>query len=277
MLAREHVATITFAAPLSSALRFSVWPGVGTPGLGGCGVRLSGVATSPERRVIEFEQVTLEYPATRTLALDNLTVKIGKGEFVYLVGHSGAGKSSFMNLILKRALPTRGEVRVAGQPLSHYRGRRTPLLRRRMGTVFQDNLLLGHLNAYDNVAFALRVIGVPQREWPGRVSAALRTVGLEHKTHALPMQLSLGEQQRVAIARAIVSDPPLLLADEPTGNLDPDHSREVLRVLQGVHLRGTTVVVATHARDLVETYRSRTLTLRRGKLVRDEHLGGYAL
>ena len=227
--------------------------------------------------MIEFQQVTLEYPATHTLALDNLTVSIGKGEFVYLVGHSGAGKSSFMNLILKRALPTRGEVRVAGQPLSHYRGRRTPLLRRRMGTVFQDNLLLPHLNAYDNVAFALRVVGVPGREWPGRVSAALRTVGLEHKKHALPMQLSLGEQQRVAIARAIVSDPPLLLADEPTGNLDPDNSREVLRVLQGVHLRGTTVVVATHARDLVETYRHRTLTLRRGKLVRDDHLGGYAL
>ena len=227
--------------------------------------------------MIDFRGVTLEYPVTRTLALDNLSLHVTKGEFVYLVGHSGAGKSSFMNLVLKRALPTRGEVRVAGEPLSRYRGRRTPLLRRRMGTVFQDNLLLHHLSAYDNVAFALRVTGVPAREWPARVSGALRTVGLEHKKHALPLQLSLGEQQRVAIARAIVSDPPLLLADEPTGNLDPDNSREVLKVLQNVNLRGTTVVVATHARDLVETFRHRTLTLRKGKLVRDDALGGYAL
>ncbi|WP_043801318.1 cell division ATP-binding protein FtsE [Deinococcus gobiensis] len=227
--------------------------------------------------MIDFRGVTLEYPVTRTLALDNLSLHVTKGEFVYLVGHSGAGKSSFMNLVLKRALPTRGEVRVAGEPLSRYRGRRTPLLRRRMGTVFQDNLLLHHLSAYDNVAFALRVTGVPAREWPARVSGALRTVGLEHKKQALPLQLSLGEQQRVAIARAIVSDPPLLLADEPTGNLDPDNSREVLKVLQNVNLRGTTVVVATHARDLVETFRHRTLTLRKGKLVRDDALGGYAL
>lgn len=227
--------------------------------------------------MIDFKHVTLEYPVTRTLALDDLTVHVTKGEFVYLVGHSGAGKSSFMNLVLKRALPTRGEVRIAGEPLHRYRGRRTPLLRRRIGTVFQDNLLLPHLTAFDNVAFALRVIGVPQREWSQRVTLALRTVGLEHKKQALPVQLSLGEQQRVAIARAIVSNPPLLLADEPTGNLDPDNSREVLKVLQNVNLRGTTVVVATHARELVETFRHRTLTLRKGKLVRDDPAGGYTL
>lgn len=227
--------------------------------------------------MIDFKHVTLEYPVTRTLALDDVTLHIGKGEFVYLVGHSGAGKSSFMNLLLKRALPSRGVVQVAGMPLSHYRGRKTPLLRRRMGTVFQDNLLLDHLSAYDNVAFALRVTGVPAREWRQRVTVALRTVGLEHKKHALPLQLSQGEQQRVAIARAIVSDPPIMLADEPTGNLDPDNSREVLKVLQNVNLRGTTVIVATHARELVETYRHRTLTLRKGKLVRDDPLGGYTL
>ena len=227
--------------------------------------------------MITFRHVTLEYPVTRTLALDDLTLDIRKGEFVYLVGHSGAGKSSFMNLVLKRALPSKGEVSVAGEPLARYRGRRTALLRRRIGTVFQDNLLLEHLNAYDNVAFTLRVTGVPGREWPGRVNTALRTVGLEHKKHALPVQLSQGEQQRVAIARAIVSDPPLLLADEPTGNLDPEQSREVLKVLQNVNLRGTTVLVATHARDLVETYRHRTVTLRKGRLVRDDPFGGYAL
>jgi cell division transport system ATP-binding protein len=229
------------------------------------------------KRMIDFKHVTLEYPVTRTLALDDISMHVGKGEFVYLVGHSGAGKSSFMNLVLKRALPSKGEVRVAGEALAHYRGGRTALLRRRMGTVFQENLLLPHLNAYDNVAFALRVTGVAQREWPARVTTALRTVGLEHKKYALPLQLSQGEQQRVAIARAIVSDPPLLLADEPTGNLDPDNSREVLKVLQNVNLRGTTVVVATHARDLVETFRHRTLTLRKGKLVRDDPYGGYAL
>ena len=125
--------------------------------------------------------------------------------------------------------------------------------------------------------FRLRVTGVPAREWRQRVTVALRTVGLEHKKHALPLQLSQGEQQRVAIARAIVSDPPIMLADEPTGNLDPDNSREVLKVLQNVNLRGTTVIVATHARELVETYRHRTLTLRKGKLVRDDPLGGYTL
>ncbi len=234
------------------------------PLLAGCGV-------------IDFKNVSLEYPVTRTLALDDVSLHVGKGEFVYLVGHSGAGKSSFMSLVLKRALPSRGEVKVAGEPLARYRGRRTALLRRRMGTVFQDNLLLPHLNAYDNVAFALRVTGVPGREWPQRVAGALRTVGLEHKKYALPVQLSQGEQQRVAIARAIVGNPPLLLADEPTGNLDPDNSREVLKVLQNVNLRGTTVIVATHARDLVETFRHRTLTLRKGKLVRDDPYGGYAL
>ncbi|MEF2278604.1 cell division ATP-binding protein FtsE [Deinococcus sp. YIM 134068] len=227
--------------------------------------------------MIEFKNVTLEYPVTRTLALDDVSIGVGKGEFVYLVGHSGAGKSSFMNLVLKRALPTRGEVRIGGEPLTRYRGRRTALLRRRIGTVFQENLLLEHLNTQDNVAFTLRVTGVPQREWPARVASALRTVGLEHKKHALPLQLSQGEQQRVAIARAIVSDPPLLLADEPTGNLDPENGREVLKVLQNVHLRGTTVIVATHARELVETFRHRTLTLRKGKLVRDDPYGGYAL
>ena len=227
--------------------------------------------------MIQFHHVTLEYPVTRTLALDDLNVHVKKGEFVYLVGHSGAGKSSFMNLILKRCLPSRGEVYVAGEPLKRYRGRRTSAHRRRIGMIFQDNQLLPHLSSSDNVAFALRVTGVPQREWEPRVSGALKLVGLEHKKHALPVHLSQGEQQRVAIARAIVTEPPLLLADEPTGNLDPDNSREVMKVLQNVNLRGTTVVVATHARDLVETFRHRTLTLRKGRLVRDDPYGGYAL
>jgi len=231
----------------------------------------------PEVGVIQFHHVSLEYPVTRTLALDDLNVHIKKGEFVYLVGHSGAGKSSFMGLILKRALPSRGEVYVNGEPLKRFRGSRTALHRRRIGMIFQDNQLLPHLTTAENIAFALRVTGVPQREWDSRVTSVLKVVGLEHKKHALPVQLSQGEQQRVAIARAIVGDPPLLLADEPTGNLDPENSRDVLKVLQHVNLRGTTVVVATHARDLVETFRHRTLTLRKGRLVRDDPYGGYAL
>ncbi|RTR28371.1 cell division ATP-binding protein FtsE [Deinococcus radiophilus] len=231
--------------------------------------------------MIQFDQVSLQYPATRTLALSSVSTQVARGEFVYLIGHSGAGKSSFMSLLLKRALPTSGEVRISGEPLPRYRGARVSLLRRRMGTIFQENMLLPHLSAYDNVAFALRVTEAPQKSvlggWHERVTAALRLVGLDHKRGALPSQLSQGEQQRVAIARAVVGRPALLLADEPTGNLDPENSREVMRVLEKVNERGTTVLVATHARDLVESQRHRTLTLRRGELVRDDPTGGYQL
>lgn len=226
--------------------------------------------------MIEFRNVSLDYPG-HAAALDNIQLFIAQGEFVYLVGQSGAGKSSFMNLIIKRHLPTRGEVLVGGTPLSRYRGAGVSVLRRQIGMIFQDNRLLPHLSTFDNVAFALRVTGVPQREWPVRVLSALKTVGMEHKKSAYPQQLSQGEQQRVAIARAIVGEPQLLLADEPTGNLDPDNSREVLKVLQNVNRRGTTVLIATHARDLVETYRHRTITLRKGRLVRDDPHGGYQL
>lgn len=226
--------------------------------------------------MIEFRNVSLDYPG-HLAALDNVQLLIGKGEFVYLVGQSGAGKSSFMNLIIRRSLPTRGEVLVGGRPLSQYRRAGVAALRRRVGMVFQDNLLLAHLNAFDNVAFALRVTGVPQREWASRVAQALATVGMERKHGALPRQLSQGEQQRVAIARAIVGEPPLLLADEPTGNLDPDNSLEVLNVLRHIHRRGTTVLVATHARELVQSYRHRTITLRQGRVVRDDPQGGYQL
>lgn len=226
--------------------------------------------------MIEFRNVSLDYPG-HPAALSNLQLFIAAGEFVYLVGQSGAGKSSFMNLIIKRHLPTAGEILVDNVPLSRYRGAQISMLRRRIGMVFQDNRLLPHLNTFDNVAFALRVTGVPQREWESRVMAVLSTVGMEHKRLAHPMQLSQGEQQRVAIARAIVCEPPLLLADEPTGNLDPDNSTEVLKVLQNVNVRGTTVLVATHARELVQTFRHRTITLRQGRLVRDDPQGGYQL
>jgi len=227
--------------------------------------------------VIQLRHVTLEYPGAAQAALDDINLYIPKGEFVYLIGHSGAGKSSLMNLLLKRETPSSGEVYLSGESLKKYRGGRVALHRRRIGMVFQDNLLLHNLTVFDNVAFALRVIGLPQREWRSRVLAVLGLVGLEERHNAFPRQLSLGEQQRVALARAVVSDPPLLLLDEPTGNLDPDTSFEIVRLVQSTNLRGTTVVFATHAREVVEQFRHRTLTLRRGKLVRDDPFGGYAL
>lgn len=231
--------------------------------------------------MIHFDRVSLQYPSTRTLALSRISTEVARGEFVYLIGHSGAGKSSFMSLLLKRALPTEGVVSVGGEPLERYRGGRVALLRRRMGTIFQENMLLPQLTAFQNVAFALRVTEASKVSslgtWNERVGTALRLVGLEHKRAALPSQLSQGEQQRVAIARAVVSGPQLLLADEPTGNLDPDNSRDVMRVLERVNESGTTILVATHARDLVEEHRHRTLTLRRGELVRDDRAGGYEL
>ncbi len=231
--------------------------------------------------IIAFDDVSLQYPFTRTLALSRITTQIQRGEFVYLIGHSGAGKSSFMSLLLKRVLPTSGEISVGGKPLSRYKGARVAVLRRQMGTIFQENMLLPQLTAFQNVAFALRVTEAPRQSslgtWNERVGTALRLVGLEHKRAALPHQLSQGEQQRVAIARAVVSGAQLLLADEPTGNLDPGNSRDVMRVLERVNESGTTLLVATHARDLVEANRHRTLTLRRGELVRDDAEGGYQL
>ena len=214
---------------------------------------------------------------TKTLALDDVNLHIHKGEFVYLTGHSGAGKSSFLNLVIKRIKPTRGQVYVAGEPLARYRAGRVSAHRRRIGMVFQDHLLLDHLTVMANITFAMRITGVPGREWEERATRVLRTVGLAHKKQAFPIQLSLGERQRVAIARAVVTNPPLLLADEPTGNLDPDVSWEIMELLNEINLKGTTIVVATHSREIVDRHRRRTLTLRKGRLVRDDPNGGYAI
>lgn len=227
--------------------------------------------------MIQFHRVTLEYPVTRTLALEDLNVDVKRGEFVYLTGHSGAGKSSFLNLVIKRIKPTKGQVYVNNEPLARYRGGRVALHRRRIGMVFQDHQLLEHLSVFENVAFALRITGVSAREWPERVTHVLRMVGLAHKKNVYPIQLSQGERQRVAIARAVVTNPLLLLADEPTGNLDPDVSWEIMELLNEINLKGTTIVVATHSREIVERHRRRTLTLRKGRLVRDDENGGYAI
>ncbi len=227
--------------------------------------------------MIEFHRVSLEYPVTKTLALEDINLDVKKGEFVYLTGHSGAGKSSFLNLIIKRLKPSKGQVYVAGEPLNKYRGGRVAFHRRRIGMVFQDHQLLDHLSVYENLAFVLRIVGVPQRDWEERIMRVLRLVGLAHKKMAFPIQLSQGERQRVAIARAAVTEPPLLLADEPTGNLDPEVSWEIMDLLNEINLKGTTIVLATHSREIVDKLRRRTLTLRKGRLVRDDPNGGYAL
>ncbi len=227
--------------------------------------------------MIHFHRVTLEYPRTRTKALFDLSLEIRKGEFVFLVGHSGAGKSSLLNLILKRLEPTSGAVYFAGENLKALRGDRIALHRRRIGVVFQDHRLLKEMTVEENLRFVLRVWGVTPAEWDPRITRVLRQVGLVHKKRAYPEELSVGEAQRVAIARALVGDPPVLLADEPTGNLDPANALSVLEIFKAAHARGTTVLMATHARDLVEAYPQRVVLLKAGQLVRDEREGHYSL
>ncbi len=226
--------------------------------------------------MIQFHHVTKTYPRTHTHALRDVDFEVKKGEFAYITGHSGAGKSTLLSLLLRRILPTEGHVYVAGQDITRLRERRLPHLRRAIGMVFQDHRLLSHLSALENLTFALRATG-NRGNMEQRALLALRQVGLAHKRKAFPIELSLGEQQRVAIARAMVTNPPLLLADEPTGNLDPDTAMEILELLNDVNIKGTTVIVATHSRDLVDRFKRRTLVLRNGELVRDDDRGGYSL
>lgn len=226
--------------------------------------------------MIHFHRVTKTYSRTHTHAIKDADFRINKGEFVYLTGHSGAGKSTVLALILRRITPTEGTVYLLGQDLSKVADRKLPLLRRKIGMVFQDHRLLPQMSALDNLVFVLRATG-ERGNLEQRALMALRQVALAHKRKAYPVELSLGEQQRVAIARAMVTNPPLLLCDEPTGNLDPDISWEILELLNDVNIKGTTVIVATHSRDLVDRLRRRTITLRNGQVVRDDEAGGYAL
>jgi len=226
--------------------------------------------------MIEFQHVTKTYPRTHTHAVRDVDFHIERGEFVYVTGHSGAGKSTLLALMLRRITPTEGSVSIAGHDLARVRENRLPLVRRAIGMVFQDHRLLAHLSAFENLTFVLRATA-SRGNHEQRALQALRQVGLAHKRKAYPIELSLGEQQRVAIARAMVTDPPLLLADEPTGNLDPDTAMEILELLNDINLRGTTVLVATHARELVDRFKRRTLVLRNGELVRDDVGGGYSL
>jgi cell division transport system ATP-binding protein len=226
--------------------------------------------------MIQFHHVTKTYPRTHSHALKDVNFQIRKGEFVYITGHSGAGKSTLLALILRRIVPSEGTVYLLGQDISKLRTGKLPYLRRKIGMVFQDHRLLANLSALDNVIFALRATG-ERGNYEQRATQALRQMGLAHKRNAYPIELSLGEQQRVAIARALVTTPPILLCDEPTGNLDPDTSWEILELLNDINIKGTTVIVATHSRDLVDTLRRRTLVLRSGELVRDDEGGGYSL
>jgi len=218
--------------------------------------------------------VSKAYPGGM-LALNHVNLDIRKGEFVFIVGQSGAGKSTLIKLLYREEVPTEGRVVVAGKDLTRMRRREVPLLRRRLGVVFQDFRLLPDRTVAENVEFALRVTGYSGRDAKKAVAQVLAMVGLKNRLNAYPGELSGGEQQRVAIARSLVRNPDILIADEPTGNLDPDTSMEIFRLIERANRYGTTVVVATHARHIVDAMRKRVIELRKGTVVRDVHRGAY--
>jgi cell division transport system ATP-binding protein len=223
--------------------------------------------------VIELRNVVKKYDGHT--ALGGVTFSIRRGEFVFLVGHSGSGKSTLMKLLLKEIEPTNGVIRVAGRDLSEVTGRKIPHYRRNIGAVFQDYKLLPTRTVHDNVAYALQVTGGSRREIRAKVPDILRLTGLSTKLHNLPDQLSGGEQQRVSVARAFVNHPPLLLADEPTGNLDPETSIGIMQLLYRINRTGSTVVVATHDHHLVDRMRRRVIELQDGLVLRDVPAGTY--
>ena len=226
--------------------------------------------------VISLRNVTKVYPAQPNRpALANITLDIRSGEFLFLVGHSGSGKSTFIRMLNREIVPTSGELVVAGENLRTIKNWRIPYLRRSVGCVFQDFKLLPNKTAFENVAFALEVIGKSRHVIRTQVPEVLRLVGLEDKMDKLPDQLSGGEQQRVSIARSIVNRPPILICDEPTGNLDPQTSLGIMRLLERINRTGTTILVATHDREMVDQMRRRVLALENGTLVRDQKKGVY--
>ena len=224
--------------------------------------------------IISLSGVWMTYPNGK-IALADVTVDILPGDFVFLVGPSGAGKSTFIRLLIREQLPTSGRVRVAGRDLLRIRRGQVPALRRRIGIVFQDFRLLPSKTVWENVAFALEVTGAPRHLVRERVPQLLNLVGLHEHAHHLPTQLSGGEQQRTAIARALVHDPPILIADEPTGNLDPVTSWDIIQLLIQINQLGTTVLMATHNQEIVNAMRRRVLALESGHLVRDEAAAAY--
>jgi cell division transport system ATP-binding protein len=224
--------------------------------------------------MVEFVNVYKKYP-NGTVALSNINFTVEKGEFVFIVGASGSGKTTLTKLILKEENPTQGEVFVNGYSLKDMDRSEVPYHRRSLGAVFQDFRLLPYKTAYENVAFAMQITEALPREIRRQVPMALALVGLSRKANAYPAQLSGGEQQRVALARAIVNNPPLLIADEPTGNLDPETSWEIMKLLSDINNRGTTVLVATHEKAIVDSFKKRVIALKNGRLVRDDEKGIY--
>lgn len=224
--------------------------------------------------MILMEDVYKTYPNGVT-ALNGINVNIEQGEFVYIVGQSGAGKSTFIKLIYREEKPTKGNIIINEVNLSEIKERRVPYLRREIGVVFQDFKLLPKLTVYENVAYALEVIEETPKAIRTRVMEVLEEVGLKHKARFLPAELSGGEQQRVSIARAIVNRPRIVIADEPTGNLDPDTSWEIMRTFEEINDKGTTLIMATHSKEIVNTFKKRVIAIEDGVIVRDEQRGEY--
>ncbi|PWM77635.1 MAG: cell division ATP-binding protein FtsE [Phascolarctobacterium sp.] len=224
--------------------------------------------------MLEMINVSKIYPGG-SVALQDVNVRIEQGEFVFVVGPSGAGKSTFFKMLFREVLPTSGEVIVNGHDLVKMTDKEIPYFRRQLGIVFQDYRLLPDRTVYDNVAFAMQVIETPYRKIKRRVNDVLDLVGLRKRWHAYPTELSGGEQQRIAIARAIVNDPILLIADEPTGNLDPETSWEIMDIFREVNKSGTTIVMATHDREIVDQMEKRVIAIEHGRIVRDDAKGVY--
>ncbi|SEQ39012.1 cell division transport system ATP-binding protein [Lachnospiraceae bacterium RM5] len=224
--------------------------------------------------MIELEDVSKVY-STGSPAIKNINLNIKKGEFVFIVGNSGSGKSTLIKLLLKELEPTSGKIVVNGKELAKLKRKKIPYYRRDIGVVFQDFRLLKDRNVYDNIAFAQRVVETPNKVIMRRVPAMLSLVGLSEKYRSFPKELSGGEQQRVALARAIVNNPAIMLADEPTGNLDPKNSWEIMKLLEEINKRGTTVLVVTHNREIVDAMNKRVITMHKGVIVSDETKGEY--
>lgn len=224
--------------------------------------------------MIRMDQVSKQY-STGVDALCDVSIRIEKGEFVFVVGKSGSGKSTFIKLLLKELNPSEGRIFVAGRQVTNLSRKQVSLYRRQIGVVFQDFRLLKNKTVYENIEFAQQIIGMNKREIARNVAIMLEMVGLKEKENAYPGELSGGEQQRVAIARALINNPAILLADEPTGNLDPQMAWEIMMLLQEINKMGTTVVVVTHNNDVVDIMKKRVVTLDKGSIVSDEQEGGY--
>ena len=233
------------------------------------------IAFKEEKPIIEFRGVSKTYPGG-THALDDVNIKINNGEFVFIVGSSGAGKSTFMKLIMREEKTNIGKITVNGFDLTSMKRKQVPMLRRTMGIVFQDFRLIPTMNVFDNVAFAMHVVGASGKDVRREVTKALSKVGLGHKARSMPNQLSGGEQQRVGLARALVNSPDLIIADEPTGNVDPNMSYDIVSLLTDINKKGTTILMVTHDHNLVRDFHHRVIMLDGGKIVADNAGGDLA-